>query len=274
MNRRMLVGLLMAAAVTVALGFSTAFTTVGGGDVRPADSANTKLTAQTGTEAESPTATAEPTTTPAPQQATAQPTPPTPSVPPVPTGPPVYLTFDDGPDPVITPQLLDVLAAHNAKATFFVQGSQVQAYPELAKRIVDEGHSLQNHAWNHPRLNLMGEVDIVTSQLLPTNDAITAVGGGAPTCLRAPYGATGPTVFAAAAATGLEVVGWNLNPQDYNDPGAGAIAAQVLANVTAGSIVLLHDAGAGDRQQTVDAVAAILPELSARGMQPAALCVQ
>lgn len=189
-----------------------------------------------------------------------------------PTGAPVYLTFDDGPDPKITPQVLDLLAAHNATATFFVQGSQVQAYPELTRRIAAEGHSVQNHAWNHPRLTELAPDEVINSQLLPTSETIALNTGIAPSCLRAPYGATSPAVVEAAATVGLDVVGWNVNPGDYDDPGAAQIADYVLYNLTPGSIVLLHDAGAGVRQQTVDALATLLPEMAARGFQPQALC--
>lgn len=192
--------------------------------------------------------------------------------PPAPTGVPVYLTFDDGPDPTFTPQVLDLLAAHGAAATFFVQGSQAQAYPELVGRMAAEGHSVQNHAWNHPRLTNLTNEEIVYSQLIPTNDVIAGVTGTAPTCLRAPFGAASPEVAAAAASAGLEMVGWHINPADYSDPGAAQITANVLPYVAPGSIVLLHDAGAGARQQTVDALATLLPELSARGYQPQALC--
>lgn len=281
MRPKMQVTVLAAASLTVALGFSTAVTSVDSAAL-PWDSAaeasiasapdGSEPLSQAGTDVEAP-ANAEV------DPPASQPTSPAPLPTPQPTaeaappvGPPVYLTFDDGPDPVITPQVLDLLAAHNAKATFFAQGSQVQAYPDLARRIVAEGHSLQNHAWNHPRLPDLPQSEITYGQLQPTNDAIAAATGVTPTCLRAPYGATSPTVYSAAASVGLEVVGWHLNPADYNDPGAAAIAGSVLGNISVGSIVLLHDAGAGDRQQTVDALAAILTELSARGLQPAALC--
>lgn len=191
---------------------------------------------------------------------------------PAPTGIPVYLTFDDGPDPAFTPQVLDALAAHGATATFFVQGSQVHAHPELTRRMAAEGHSVQNHAWNHPRLPELSIDEVIYSQLVPTNDAITAATGLTPTCLRAPFGAVSAEVYSAAAAAGLQVVNWDINPADYSDPGATQIAANVVPYLNAGSIVLLHDAGAGDRQQTVDALNTLLPELTARGYQPQALC--
>ena len=272
MRPKMLLILGIAAVLTVAAGFTSAVNSVGstaatgtGVTVSPAP------TATAGTRsADIPPDSAAPTPTADAPSEEVQPVAEEPT--PAPVGPPVYLTFDDGPDPTITPQVLDLLAANNARATFFVQGSQVQAYPELAARIVAEGHSLQSHAWNHPRLTELAVDDIVTGQLLPTNNAIQAATGTTPTCLRAPFGATGPGVYSAAANVGQEVVGWTLDPGDYYNPGAQAIAQRVLNNVRAGSIVLLHDAGAGDRQQTVDAVAAILPELAARGLQPAALC--
>lgn len=188
------------------------------------------------------------------------------------TGVPVYLTFDDGPDPTFTPKVLDLLAAHGATATFFVQGSQVAAYPDLARRIAAAGHSVQNHAWDHPRLTELGTDQVINSQLLPTNQVIASATGTTPTCLRAPFGATDPTVNSAAATAGLDVVGWDVNPADYDDPGAAQIAAGVLSSLAPGSVVLLHDGGSGDRQQTVDALATLLPEMATRGFAPQALC--
>ena len=273
-NRRMQVAVLAGAAMSLVLGLTTAQAFFDSpaeppsGTRVPATAPPSGTSTTSAPDAATPPSGATPTAAPTPAPAA----PPAPEAPPARVGPPVFLTFDDGPDPAITPAVLDLLAAHNAKATFFAQGSQVQAHPELARRIVAEGHSLQNHAWNHPRLPDLSESDIVYGQLQPTNDAITAATGVAPTCLRAPYGATGPTVYNAASSMGLEVVGWHINPADYNNPGAAAIASQVLTNVWAGAIVLLHDAGSGDRQQTVDALATILPELSARGLQPTALC--
>lgn len=270
-NPRWQVTLLIAGLLTLGLGWSTAFSVTDGVNATRAAAHGDIDVSKPVAEPAEPAASGEPAEPAAAAALKPNPTP-TATTPPAMTGPPVYLTFDDGPDPTITPQILDLLKGYGAKATFFAQGSQVQAYPEVARRIVAEGHSLQNHAWNHPRLTDLAPGDIAYSQLIPTNDVITSVTGVTPRCLRTPYGATSPTVYKAAANSGLEIVGWHLNPGDYNDPGSDVIASRVFANLTVGSIVLLHDAGAGDRQQTVDAVSQILAELSARGLRAAALC--
>lgn len=175
----------------------------------------------------------------------------------------VHLTFDDGPNPAHTPAILDLLARYDAEAVFFVIGNAVAAHPELARRIVAEGHRLGNHSWSHPSLAGRSR-GFVEDQLLRTQRAVGEAAGVRPSCLRPPYGDSDANLLRWSGELGLQVVRWSVDPFDWRDPGARTIAARVLADTGPGSVVLLHD-GPRDRAQTVDALALVLAELSDRG---------
>jgi peptidoglycan-N-acetylglucosamine deacetylase len=181
----------------------------------------------------------------------------------------VYLTFDDGPHPTYTPQLLDLLAAAGARATFFVLGAEVVRSPDLVARMVREGHAVGNHSWSHPRLPRLSPSGL-TRELLDTQDAIQRASGVTPACLRPPYGDRDAAVTARAGELGLRMTLWDMDPRDWARPGTDAIVDHVLARVRPGSVVLLHD-GQRDREQTVAATAQLLVALTERGYQLRAL---
>ncbi len=175
----------------------------------------------------------------------------------------VVLTFDDGPDPVYTPLILDVLAKYDAKATFFEVGRNVVKHPALTKRIHAAGHSVQNHTWTHADLRPLSAASF-RQQITPTDEAIRAQTGLTPACLRPPYGGMNPTVTKRAKALGKDLVVWDTDSRDWTRPGTAAIVKRVLAGVKNGSVILMHDGG-GNRSQTVAALPAILHTLKARG---------
>ena len=174
----------------------------------------------------------------------------------------VYLTFDDGPTATTT-TLLDLLARNRAKATFFALGNNVVERPRTAARAVREGHAVENHSWSHPRLTGLDWAAFYR-QISKTNTAIKTVTGDAPECLRAPYGIYDGGTLLRAQRFGMPLVQWSVDSRDWSRPGTKAIVRNVLSNVRNGSIVLLHDGG-GNRQQTIDAVRILLPELRERG---------
>jgi peptidoglycan/xylan/chitin deacetylase (PgdA/CDA1 family) len=175
----------------------------------------------------------------------------------------VALTFDDGPSAGYTPQVLDVLAAHSVRATFCLVGTQAQRFPELVRRIVAEGHALCNHSTRHDNLS-QRTAEEIRADLTATNDIIRAAVPGAPVpYFRAPYGAWGGSA-AVAAELGMARLGWTVDPRDWSRPGAEAIVTAVREQLRPGGIVLMHDAG-GDRSQTVQALAALLPSLLEEG---------
>ncbi|GAA1586390.1 hypothetical protein GCM10009789_44940 [Kribbella sancticallisti] len=175
----------------------------------------------------------------------------------------VYLTFDDGPHPKYTAQVLAILRRYGVRATFFEIGRNVARYPYLTRRADLYGHSVQNHTWSHPDLRKVSWATF-KSQVRTTDRALRAQTGYTPRCLRPPYGATNSVVAKRAAALGKKVKLWSLDTRDWSRPGTAVIVRRVLNNVRSGSVVLLHDGG-GNRSQTVAALPTILKALKARG---------
>ncbi len=190
----------------------------------------------------------------------------------------VALTFDDGPDPVWTPRLLDILKREGAPATFFVTGTNALGQGDLLRRIVAEGSELGNHSTTHPDLGRRSE-NMVALELNATQRLVEAYTGRAMRLFRPPFlGDADPDrrdelhATRVAAGMGMLTVGLNVDPLDWRAPGAAAIVARTIAQVEAGTtarpaqIVLLHDAG-GDRTQTVAALPGIIRGLRARGYE-------
>jgi peptidoglycan-N-acetylglucosamine deacetylase len=173
------------------------------------------------------------------------------------------LTFDDGPDPQNTPKLLKLLRRNHIRAVFCLWGEHARQYPSLVRQIVSEGHVLCNHSLNHDDLSTWTP-DAIRADLEATNAAIrAAVPWARIPYFRAPYGAWGSSPE-VAAAMGMQPLGWRLAVGDWEPPGTDVLVDRILTGVTPGAVVLLHDGG-GDRTQTVDAVAAVIPRLRSDG---------
>jgi cellulose synthase/poly-beta-1,6-N-acetylglucosamine synthase-like glycosyltransferase/peptidoglycan/xylan/chitin deacetylase (PgdA/CDA1 family)/spore germination protein YaaH len=192
----------------------------------------------------------------------------------------VALTFDDGPDPQWTPQILDVLKKENVPATFFIVGEYGQENPELLRRIVSEGHDIGNHSFTHPN---MGEIPtkVTEVELNATQRLIQSATGRSTMLFRAPYfGDAEPTTadevdpIVTAKNLGYIAVGLHIDPDDWEKPGAETIVQRTVDGITNqstdadihGQIVLLHDGG-GNRSQTVEALPEIIDALRAKGYQ-------
>lgn len=172
------------------------------------------------------------------------------------------LTFDDGPNPPDTVTLLDLLAREQVRAVFCLVGVQVEAHPDVVRRIVADGHVLANHSWRHDDLGGWDD-DAVRADLQRTLDAIHAVVPDAPVpFFRAPFGSWGGTV-AVAAGLGMRSLEWQLAVEDWVPPGVDELVRR-LGGVEPGGVVLLHDGG-GDRSQTVEAIARVIPAMRAAG---------
>lgn len=180
----------------------------------------------------------------------------------------VYLTFDDGPNPRHTPEVLDILARHGARATFFVIGSLVEKYPDIFQRIVSEGHTVANHTWRHE--NLAGLSKAEFDETIGRTEEI--LGAHATPCLRPPYAATGSRTREWAAEYGLHVHLWTVSANDWLDLNGTEIADRIVSQVTAGSIVLMHDGG-GNRTQTVRGLEMLLDRLADLDLRYEPLCV-
>ncbi|MGN9776048.1 polysaccharide deacetylase family protein [Micromonospora sp. H33] len=176
----------------------------------------------------------------------------------------VALTFDDGPHPQYTPQVLEILREFHVTATFCVVGENARNHPELIQAIVADGHTLCNHTWNHDVTLGARSPDRIRADLLRTTEAIRAAVPNAPVAYyRQPGGAWTYGVVSVAEELGMIPLHWTVDPADWRAPGAGRIASTVMTGAKPGAVVLLHDAG-GDRQGTVDALYRILPELTSR----------
>jgi peptidoglycan/xylan/chitin deacetylase (PgdA/CDA1 family) len=179
----------------------------------------------------------------------------------------VALTFDDGPNPVATPRILDALAARGVKATFFVLGRHADRWPELVKRMADEGHVLGNHGYFHRKLHVRGP-GYVRRDLTMGVESIERAASIRPRLFRAPHGFRNPWVTPIAASLGERTVGWSLGVWDSAKPGVDKIVERTLGGSRPGSILLLHDGDGydidGDRTQTAAAVPRIVDELLAR----------
>ncbi|MEV4627970.1 polysaccharide deacetylase family protein [Micromonospora sp. NPDC049523] len=173
----------------------------------------------------------------------------------------VALTFDDGPSPDWTPKVLDQLRAARVKATFCLIGSKARKYPQLVARIVREGHNLCNHSWQHDlKLGKKSEGEI-RSDLLRTNREIRrAVPGAKIGYYRQPGGEWTPAVARVSRELGMTPLHWDVDPKDWDKPGAAAISTRVIAQSRPGSIILLHDGG-GDRSGTLTACPTLLTTL-------------
>jgi peptidoglycan/xylan/chitin deacetylase (PgdA/CDA1 family) len=178
--------------------------------------------------------------------------------------PAVALTFDDGPHPVWTPKVLDLLRAAGITATFCLVGTEVRRYPDLVRRIVAEGHTLCNHSWRH-ELNLGARpVAAIRANLVATNQEIRrAVPGAAIPYYRQPGGRWTASVVGVAQQLGMRALDWDVDPRDWETKSAVDIGTRVLSHARPGSIVLLHDGG-GDRLGTLLACPAMIKALMDR----------
>lgn len=158
----------------------------------------------------------------------------------------IALTFDDGPSPQLTPRVLDVLKANNVKATFFLQGSEVVKYPDLVRRIKNEGHVIGNHSWSHPDFATIsaGQAD---TEITRTNDAIQAITGTKPILFRYPFGnesEAGNAVIRREGMWGGILWHWTAPlPGDFECPGARGVQRYIERNAVDQALILLHDAG-------------------------------
>ncbi|EFM10076.1 polysaccharide deacetylase [Paenibacillus curdlanolyticus YK9] len=187
----------------------------------------------------------------------------------VPTDRPmIALTFDDGPNPKQTNEILDVLKQYEAKCTFFVVGKRVEAYPDVARRIVGEGHEIANHTYHHIYFQSSSSERQVQQELELAEQAINQATGQHSVLFRPPGGMFDEKLVSVANHMGLKPViwSWHQDTKDWVRPGVYRITSRVLRNAHHGDIVLFHDFVAG-KSQTKEALETILPELHKRGYQ-------
>jgi peptidoglycan/xylan/chitin deacetylase (PgdA/CDA1 family) len=177
------------------------------------------------------------------------------------------LTFDDGPNPIWTPRLLDVLASHGVHATFFMVGSHAQAEPALVRRVLAAGHLIGNHSWSHPNLAYT-RASRVRQELVRSKDALEQLTGQPLVYFRPPFGARRPFVLRAARELGLTPVLWNAMTSDWSEPSTDKIVARLSGRIDrlgrqgSAANIVLHDGNhldlAANRGPSVAAADALL----------------
>ncbi|AYC40870.1 glycosyltransferase [Streptomyces griseorubiginosus] len=182
----------------------------------------------------------------------------------------IVLTFDDGPDPTWTPKVLDVLKKHHAHAVFFVTGTMSSRYPDLVRRMVDEGHEVGLHTFNHPDLSFQSKKRI-DWELSQNQLALAGAAGIRTSLFRPPYSSFADAmddrswpVTQYIGTRGYITVVNNTDSEDWQKPGVRKIISNATPKKGKGAIVLMHDSG-GDRHQTVQALDRFLPDMAARG---------
>ena len=182
----------------------------------------------------------------------------------------IALTYDDGPNDPHTLRLLEVLAKHEAKATFFLIGKHVQQQPNIARAIAQAGHTIGNHTFTHPLL-IFKSADEIRRELSACRAAIQDAVGQHSNLFRPPFGGRRPATLRIARGLGLEPVMWNVTGYDWNAPPATVIEQKVSRRIHGGNVVLLHDGGhlemGADRSQTVAATDHLIARYKSEGYE-------
>ncbi|OLS40025.1 polysaccharide deacetylase family protein [Bacillus sp. MRMR6] len=178
----------------------------------------------------------------------------------------VAITFDDGPNPLYTPQVLEIFSKKNGKATFFMIGEQIEKNPELVKKAAELGHEIGNHTYTHPKLSQLS-LEACFEEIERTERLIEKLAGQKPVVFRPPYLDYGPDTLTVIEQKGYPMIGaLNMEARDWEKPGVEHILEVSRSCVKNGTILLFHD-GYGDRTQTIEAVRVLVSELTLQGYQ-------
>jgi peptidoglycan/xylan/chitin deacetylase (PgdA/CDA1 family) len=173
----------------------------------------------------------------------------------------VSLTFDDGPDPEITPRVLDLLDQHQAKASFFCVGEKAAAHPDLVREIARRGHGLENHSHRHSHAFAFYGISRMKRDVLSAQTIITGIIGRAPRFFRAPMGLRSPLLDPVLARCGLRCVSWTRRGFDAVGRDPERVLRRLTEGLAAGDILLLHDSGYSRTRDGTPVVLAVLPAL-------------
>jgi len=178
----------------------------------------------------------------------------------------VAITFDDGPNPIYTPQVLKIFAEAKGKATFFMIGEQINASPEITKAVADQGHEIGNHTYTHAKLSELNTADCL-DEIERNERLIQELIGKKPRILRPPYLDYNQETISITGQKGYPLIGaLNMEAHDWEQPGVDHILSVSRNCIKNGSILIFHD-GYGDRTQTIEAVRVLVTELNSKGYQ-------
>lgn len=181
----------------------------------------------------------------------------------------IALTFDDGPDPEITPRILAVLKEKGVSATFFVIGEKAEKYPDLLKKIDEEGHIVANHSYSHNHLIGFFSKKRLNQDLVHCNEAIIAALGKTPVFFRPPFGVTNPRYAKVLKELKMQSIGWSLRSFDTRAKNKYQLIEKVISNLKRRDIVLLHD----NRAVTADALEDLIEHCFNKNIEIQALSV-
>ncbi|MFD2444265.1 polysaccharide deacetylase family protein [Bacillus sp. CGMCC 1.16607] len=173
----------------------------------------------------------------------------------------IAITFDDGPDPIYTPQILNTLKKYDAKATFYVIGAEAERFPDIIKREVLEGHELGYHTYRHYFKDNFNKTKL-KNELKHTSNVLKKISGYSPATFRPIAGYYDEQIVNTAVESGYKVIlwSWHQDTKDWKKPGIQTIVRNMVSDKRPGDIIIFHDAG-GDRSQTVKALENILETL-------------
>jgi len=153
----------------------------------------------------------------------------------------IALTFDDGPDPVWTPKVLEVLKRYNVKATFFCIGQKVELYPKLVEQLLGDGHLIGNHTFYHKSWFPLLSKSKMVAELQRFDEAVVNISGQKVSLFRPPFGVTNPTIAAAVISLGYRVVGWSIRSFDTVKSERSTVLRRIIRKCHCGGVILLHD---------------------------------
>ncbi len=175
----------------------------------------------------------------------------------------VAITFDDGPNPEFTTNVLSLLQKYDSKATFFLIGKNAEKHPELVRQILDEGHTMGNHSYSHSKNFGFFSAEKIASELKMTNSLLKEITGKEPKFFRPPFGVTNPNIKNALKKTGLHSIGWSKRSLDTTNISEERIFVRITQNLKKGDIILLHDSS----HKTVAVLERLLLFLQSHKMQ-------
>jgi peptidoglycan-N-acetylglucosamine deacetylase len=179
----------------------------------------------------------------------------------------VALTFDDGPSPLDTPRVLDILREKNVRATFFVVGERAEQHPEIVRRACVEGHLVANHTWSHPSLFCFLTPARLRAEIERSEDSIQKISGSRPLYFRSPVGLRHPLLGLYLRQAGLQYISWRLRSWDTFTSKPGTLTNRILDKVASGDIILLHDRLASGAGVMLNALPGVIDKLRDRGFE-------
>lgn len=177
----------------------------------------------------------------------------------------IALTFDDGPHPVYTPRILDILDEYQVKATFFMIGSRMEEYPEIVKEVSDQGHLIANHTYSHPSNLKTESLTNVLAEVSQCQSSISRLSGQNNQLFRPPRGILSPAIITTLQKQGYRIVLWSISADHHDAPTPELMALRVIKHAHPGAIVLIHDGRTESRWKDVEATRLIIKYLSGQG---------